>query len=1156
MSPRGRAEAQRNPQSRSRAAALTAFPSAAGARVSHAFDTDTPLKPDDESLYLERAGFRRTEADFNRDQAAEDDSGRPTGDPVYDWSIPDLGMSVEGTRHPSLRDVPTPGSPRVDRDGEEIVEPPDRVGSWTDTVVSRRIADMYAGVLKYTPQAFHHLLGRRLTAHRELIRPEDLPATGVEVSAYHDDRGLRLRDKDEQAIRRGERRASDFGASVTERFEIHTAPTWGFSCVKNEYLASDAGSTRVNREGWDALAARADPAMLFAVRVSSGRYDVDATGPEHSPYAEPALDSVWPEAKNQEWYLKGRQSVYLGFTEEDTLAKLERSAEDAHCIRCLADPLASMAAERHWAGNRRVVAVAVEETGRFPEDSRIALGAAAVYDENMWDDRERLRFAGRVAAVVGREWETPDGASPADTAFIADAAEHYPVLATAVAQHAPDSLLALEPPAEYVTRWRTGVQHAIDVAMSDALRQGDVPDGPSLQTRILHGVGRHAQSLAQSADEPLSLGPPTAGPEASVVPVRPASDLDPVAPRSPAAVVDAVDRALDTVLEERVQERERHVEERQGAPAPSDERPLPDALCPDQIAVLRKAVDAPPSPSGAFECTAEVRSALQRIGGVLAPSAGDVEERIDLLHLHRAEPVDDHVASIRSEIVFTDRMTARLEGRPTPRAGSDYLRGAGEDHLKPQTAECAWHMARGALDRVADAAEDVRRDRRQDLADLDRADLLDARGLSVGTGPDATSVSQLSAAAVNVPSVILRSDYVEFCDRAVDVTKSVLASEQFPAASSREIKKSLSSFRAAADAMPLSVTFEEFEKVRGQGLDLVRGAAEGVSAVVAEERGVAGPDRRALGQAVAGRVCSDFLKPGRFPAQSEPVSAAAAERDPVEASVRRVWAAVGGPQAFRARVVPAKPETPKPSPERVASQAGDVYSRLRKAGSVDLVPGLTPAESRRQVAAAVALRLTKSPVSGVAPLQASSPSSRRPPAAARVPAGGPADDLGNPAVAVARARAVHADSRRFDGQRRAVDKAAALVIGHLRETGRLDAVLAAATPSRGRRSAPAQPGAASASGSARAKRSGSRSASSTPSKSPPASGAKGSKSKSQSQTRGSRASAAAGSKKAAVVRRSGARVGGAPAAAAGSRSGSRAGEGPAKAPVGSDRSKR
>ena len=1139
MSPRDPAEGELEPrryERDSRDRPVTPVPSGSGAGVSHAFDTDSPDDPDADSPYVEHAGERRGDTDLSRDEAADDDFGRPTGDPAYDWKVPDLGMSVEGTRHPSLRDAGTPTGVGVDRDGNERLEPTDRVGSWTDTVVSRRISDMYAGVVRYTPQAFHHVLGRRLTAHRELIRPEDLPARGVRVEAFHDDKGVRLPEKDEKSIRLGEKSPADLGASLRERYEIYTAPTWGFSCLKTQYLGTEAGSSKFDREGWDELASRADPAMVFSVRVSSGRYDVEATGPDYSPYAEPPLGAVFPEARNQEWFLKGKQSVYLGFVEEDTLAKLERSAEEAHCARCLSDPGGSMAAERHWAGNRRVVAVAVEETGPFPEDSRIALGAAEVYDSNIWDSRERLRFAGRVAAVVGHEWETPAGTSPGDERFIESVSDHYPVLATAVAEIDPDSPLALEPGADAVPRWRVGVQRAIDVAMTDSVRADPLEDGPSVQGRILYGVGRYAEALTQSSETPVSLGPPTEGPDASVLPVRPGSDLDPVTSRSAVAVVDAVERALSMEVERRIEQ----VEQREKDPerAAAAVAAIPPVLCEEQVATLREAVEAPVSADGAFETTPQMRLALQRIGGVLAPAVEDVQDRIDVLKLHDVAPVDGHVASIRSEIIFTDRVTARLEGFPTPRAGSDYLRASGEEHLKPQTAECAWHMARGGLEKLSAAADDLRRERHQDLASLDRVDLLDAHGLSVGTGPDPISVADLQPLREFQDKALLRSDYAEFCDRVVDVAGSMLASERAGLSEPADLEKRVSDFRSRRDAMPVNISIDKFEKVRQQGLDLVRDVAGEVSESVADERELPSADRAVLRHAVGNRVCGEFLRPGRFPVEAEPVSVSAAARDPVEASVARVWSAVGGPDAFRGRIVPQRPEPPTLSPERVASEAGAVYASFRKGSKIEAVPGLSPAEAGQAVGASVAWRLTKTHVPGYV-----RPSPKRPPPRLPESSGGDLDDR---TAAIARNKAIYGESRDGPAQQRAVEKAAAAVARHLRTSGRLDALAPDSTrPGRQAASPAASPGRGR--GKASSPQVGdARSAASSTSKS---------KSKLNSQRSGNPAPSSS-PKRSAVVRRAGALVGGGPAGGAGSRRATRSGASKETDPKGSRSSKR
>ena len=1109
---------------------VTTVPSSPGARVSRAFSTDSPEKPEEPGAdagrptlvpldeYIESTGERRGESDLNRDQAASEDSWRPTGDPAYDWKVPDIGMSVEGTRHPSLRDAGTPTGEGVDREGNERPEPTDRVGSWTDTVVERRLGDIYKGVVQYTPQAYHHILGRRLTSHRELVRPEDLPARGVEVEAYHDRRGVRLPEKDEKAIKLGDKSAAELDATLSSRFEIDTAPTWGFSCPKKDYLADDSASGAVDRRGWDALASSADPAMLFSVRVSSGRYDAEASGPEYSPYAEPPLGSVWPEAKNQEWYLKGRQGVYLGFVEEETLMKLERCSEETHRSRCLQNPGASMRAERYWAGNRRVAAVTVEETGPYPEDSRIALDAAEIYDEKMWDTRERLRFAGRVAAVVGHEWETAAGMSDADSRFIEDVAEHYPVLATAVASIDPDSPLGLEPGGDLVGGWRAAVNRAIDGAVDESVRRDGVAGGPSVQSAILYGVGRYAEAMADRAESPVSLGPSTAGPEASIPAVRPASDLDPVAPRTPSSVVDSIERALSNAAEAEAEAREKRASDPKGpGPLPGDDVPFP--TCTEEVAVLRAAADAHDPDAGAFKTTRETRMALQRIGGVLASRVSDVEDRIDLLKLHRTEPVDAHNASVRSEIIFTDRMTARLEGSQTPRAGSQYLRAADEEHLQAATAECAWHMARGALGKVAAAAEDVRTDRGQNLMTLDRADLIDAQGLSMGSGPDPISVAELQPPSAPAQRALKRSDYVEFCDRVVDVVDSVLSSERNAVSDPREVRKSVAAFSAKRDAMPVDVSIDEFEKVRNQGVELVRGVAAEFSHVVSAERRVPSPERAAVAQEAGRRVCSEFLRPGRFPADAEPVSPGTASRDPVEGAVARVWAAVGGPDAFRDRIAPKRQEPPKPSPERVAAEAAKSYTSLSGSGKVEAVPGLSPAEARRAVGASVAWRVTKSTV----------PEPARPAPAKPAPAGagspGAAAASADPddrAARIARNRALYGQQRDVVAERRAVEKAAAVVVRHLQTSGRLDALV------------PTKPGPARGGPEPRAGAARGRKAASGPAASRKA-GAKA-PARSGAQASGARgASGSLASKRSAVVRRAGAAVGGAAPAAAGSR---------------------
>ena len=845
---------------------------------------------------------------------------------------------------------------------------------------------------------------------------------------------------------------------------------------------------------------------------------MEATGPDYSPYAEPPLGAVFPEARNQEWFLKGKQSVYLGFVEEDTLAKLERSAEGAHRARCLSDPAASMAAERHWAGNRRVVAVAVEETGPFPEDSRIALGAAEVYDANIWDSRERLRFAGRVAAVVGHEWETPAGTSPGDERFIESVSDHYPVLATAVAEIDPDSPLALEPGADAVPRWRVGVQRAIDVAMTDSVRADPLEDGPSVQGRILYGVGRYAEALTRSSETPVSLGPPTEGPDASVLPVRPGSDLDSVTSRSAVAVVDAVERALSMEVERRIEQ----VEQREKDPerAAAEVAAIPPVLCEEQVATLREAVEAPGAADGAFETTPQMRLALQRIGGVLAPAVEDVQDRIDVLKLHDVAPVDGHVASIRSEIIFTDRVTARLEGFSTPRAGSDYLRASGEEHLKPQTAECAWHMARGGLEKLSGAADDLRRERHQDLASLDRVD------------------ADLQPPREFQDKALLRSDYAEFCDRVVDVAGSMLASERAGLSEPADLEKRVSDFRSRRDAMPVNISIDKFEKVRQQGLDLVRDVAGEVSESVADERELPSADRAVLRHAVGNRVCGEFLRPGRFPAEAEPVSVLAAARDPVEASVARVWSAVGGPDAFRGRIVPQRPEPPTLSPERVASEAGAVYASFRKGRKIEAVPGLSPAEARQAVGASVAWRLTKTHVPGYV-----RPSPNRPPLCLPESSGGDLDDR---TAAIARNKAIYGESRDGPAQQRAVEKAAAAVARHLRTSGRLDALAPDRTrPGRQAASPAASPGRGR--GKASSPQAGdARSAASSMSKS---------KSKPNSQRSGNPAPSSS-PKRSAVVRRAGASVGGGPAGGAGSRRATRSGASKETDQNGSRRSKR
>lgn len=230
----------------------------------------------------------------------------------------------------------------------------------------------------------------------------------------------------------------------------------------------------------------------------------------------------------------------------------------------------------------------------------------------------------------------------------------------------------------------------------------------------------------------------------------------------------------------------------------------------------------------------------------------------------------------------------------------------------------------------------------------------------------------------------------------------------------------------------------------------------------------------------------------------------------MEASVARVWKAVGGPGAFRARIAPQRPQPPTLSPERVASEAGAVYARFRKAGEVDAVPGLTPAEARRAVGASVAWRLAKARVPGYVPPASGAPLR---------PAVGSAADLDGRAALVARNKAVYGGRRDVGGRQHAVEKAAVAVARHLRASGRLDAMLG---------------------GRPRAGRAGAARPSAGPGRGAPSAQARGRAARppgadSKSKTRRSAKAPAAGAPgRAAVVRRAGAAVGGGPAAGAGS----------------------
>ena len=590
--------------------------------------------------------------------------------------------------------------------------------SWPDVVCARRVRAIYEGVVGYSPQALHHILGRRLTAHREQIDERDLPVETVGDSRlYQDNERVPAVDAGSKGTARRQE-ALDAGALEADDSHEEIAESWSFACRRDEYLEERAKSPEL-RDAWRRLAGAADPAMLAAVRC------VSPPGAEPDPYGEPALADAWPEALLTPYYGRktdpgldpgddvtwstvsgGGRSVYLSDVEEQALTKLGEESESVHRERCLNDPAASLAAERQWAQNRRRLAEVVEDRSPFPEHSRVAVNMAASYDEVIFDTRERLRFCGRVAAAVGREWETPGGASQADQEFIGEVSEAYPVIAKAVRIFDRSSPLAVEPSGdgaeELVPRWRAAVAQGIDEALADRAgapgASGLDPDGVglSVQADVVLGVARKTGRVG--VPEQMMFGGSLAVSELSPPAVRAGSTHPPVPARPAHRILDEVENALPPTT------------------------PAVREACHKALAVLRaepfptqslKDGTVVPSPTGpstersGHQVSSQAVRAAQRLGSVLFPDDSDVTRRTGQTDPRKIKDgvtplgakIDFHPARVYGEQVFAGRLLARLSGAPVP------IKTRGHDYLKGSVRDAGWYCAEMALAKVQDGRE-------------------------------------------------------------------------------------------------------------------------------------------------------------------------------------------------------------------------------------------------------------------------------------------------------------------------------------------------------------------------------------------------------------------------------------------------------------------
>ena len=656
------------------------------------------------------------------------------------------------TRAPMSMWVPDPRS-KIYRDTVPLEE---RYAERTRADIDQRLKALAEAFVEFSPQALHHIAGRRLIDPYELDDPRGSRSLQVETTSYVTDRtGVAVPPKDEAAVL----------ASDPYHIEIHVAKP----LFDNEETVERSGgpppeapeaeqrAPRVTKHvqtverlpeshlfgsqhepflkgkqnpsnaAWRELAQRIDPSLMNAVAR------VVEPGADRYPYGEAPLGEVWPESL-EIWQIdKGFGDPYLqedgaARAEERMLTALMPMAEGAHKARCLADPRESRLVEREWAAGRRIIAERIELSSPRPEDSRVSIQRAEACDEMLYESREKHRFAGRVAAVVGYEWQTPDASSLADADFYNHVTDRYPVIADAVRscidnpqtlladdperggpeklaaiqRTAADSMFGLEPggpdvPDSFVAAWRGRAAAAAD----DALRAAAASLSERTQAS-LPGLAAAAHPTADEAAARLALAtagdpdfafPPgcrlepgaQAPADLTPVPVRAGADLPPLKPRPAEWTLERMKQALGPAPPDRGDE---------ALPSSEDVVQLRAPVrCAAEVAVVAAGVpkdatvfSGAGSARGRPDPVPEVTAALKTIAAGIA--AAEDERRLEQHARREAAGAElavkegrdpDHYSSPApkslelgpvGEAMFAERISSRLFGDSTPKYGS------------------------------------------------------------------------------------------------------------------------------------------------------------------------------------------------------------------------------------------------------------------------------------------------------------------------------------------------------------------------------------------------------------------------------------------------------------------------------------------------------
>ena len=419
---------------------------------------------------------------------------------------------------------------------------------WRSEVVGRRLFAMYDSVERFSAQAAKNIAGRRLAAPSEVLTSDDLGTRhGKTTVCVYNKQGVRVPVvQNDAVIAAGEamplnRRGKPYVEGVDDgppkfKHTVQLGKTRNFACPVDDYLSTpfEKLASLDGGEGWRELGARLDPAMARGLTAS-----VKSPKQDPAPHGEPALPLAWPDAlEDAEQAAVRYKPPYLSGAERAVVARLADDSIRHHRNRCLRNPAEAESCEVQWAGVRRASTVRAEYGGKFPEDTRRVYEVADDFDRSTFPQWEKLRFAGRVAALTGRKWENPDADSRADQQFIADASQHYPVLASALKKFDPESPLRFEPvgPVQAVKDWRSAVDAAVDGVLYDAARKpaplflekGSNPVADAVHEAV--AVWADADKDHRFSDRG-SFSLRTRGPAASEPAVRPMESLPPVTVR-------------------------------------------------------------------------------------------------------------------------------------------------------------------------------------------------------------------------------------------------------------------------------------------------------------------------------------------------------------------------------------------------------------------------------------------------------------------------------------------------------------------------------------------------------------------------------------------------------------------------------------------------